>query len=87
MAKASHKANDEDGLDPRCREIDYLLMEAASKSHPRDMDAGRGSVVAIFCNLPLGAKAGRNTCKASGSPEQVGWEEVITVKFGGYTCK
>lgn len=57
MAKASHKANDEDGLDPRCREIDYLLMEAASKSHPRDMDAGRGSVVAIFCNLPLGAKA------------------------------
>lgn len=71
MVKASHKASDKDSPDPRGEEIDYLLMEGASKSHHRVMDTGRGNVEAIFCNLSLGAKTLRNTRKVSGSPEHV----------------
>lgn len=55
MVQASHKANDNDSPEQRGREIDYLLMEEASKSHPRGTDAGRRRVMVIFCNLTTGS--------------------------------
>ena len=62
-------------------------MEGTSKSHHSGMDAGRGNVVASFCNLPLGPKTLRNTRKVPGSPGQVRGEEAITMNFGHYTFK